>query len=80
LRCCSAGSRVEDRRPTLLVQLGDEIGGVVRRHLSEDRRGLLVRPVPEELPLVMGVQLLEHVRLELGVLLHRGEDLLALVV
>ena len=47
---------------------------------AEQAGGLGVGPVPDELGLVLGVELLEHVRLELVVLADRLDDLLALLV
>ena len=51
-------------------------GAMRRQHAAASA----VRPAPYELDLVLGVQLLEHVRLEFAVLAHRLDDLLALVV
>ena len=74
------GQQAEDGQAPLLVELGDEVGGVVGGHRPEDLGGLGVGAVLDELDLVPGVELLEHVRLELAVLADRLDDLLALLV
>ncbi len=62
-----------------LGQLGDGVGGVVGPHVGDDVGHLFVGHVLEEPVGGVGVQLLEHVRLELGVGVHHVEDLLALL-
>ena len=62
------GQQVEDREPTLLVDVADQVGGVVGGHRRQQPGGLGVRSGSDELGLVLGVQLLEHVGLELDVL------------
>ena len=74
------GQELQDGRPPLLVDLRDEVGGVVGRHGAEQLGRLGVGAGLHELDLVLGVELLEDVRLELAVLAHRLDDLLALLV
>ena len=63
----------------LLLKLTRRVGGVVGGHAAEDLRDLLVGAVLQELALVVLVELLEHVGLELPVVLaDRLDDLLAL--
>ena len=70
----------EHRLAALLVELADDVGGVVGSHPREDLGDLLVGAVLEELALVVVVELLEHVGLELAVVVADGlDDLLALV-
>ena len=65
LRCLAAGSRFEHREAALLVDLEQQVGGVVARHPREHRGDLLVGALAQELDLVLVVELLEHVGLEL---------------
>ena len=57
--------------PAVLVDLGDEVRGVVGRHRPQQPGGIGVRAGLDELDLVLGVELLEHVGLELTVLCRR---------
>ena len=70
----------EDRCAPRLIELGDEVGRIVGPHLRKHRGSFGIGLVAQELDLVLGVQLLEHIGLELRVTVHRGDDLLALVV
>ena len=74
------GQELEHGEPALLVELDDEVGGVVGGHGGEQPGRLGVGAAADELDLVLGVELLEDVGLELAVLAHRLDDLLALVV
>ena len=66
-------------RPTpFLVELGEQIDRIVGLHPREHRRDLLVGAVLEQLPGARVLELLEQVGLELGVVVHGGEDLLSL--
>ncbi len=80
LACWSAGRLLEDRQTALLVDLVDQVGGVVGLHAREQARGLGVGAALEELELVGRVELLEDVGLELAVQAHGLDDLLALLV
>ena len=73
------GQEVEDLDPPVLGQLGDGVGGVVGPHVGDDLGHLLVGHVLEEPVGDVGIELLEHVRLELGIGVHHVEDLLALL-
>ena len=74
------GQQREHRLAPLLVELADDVGGVVGRHPREDLRDLGVGAILEELALVLVVELLEHVGLELAVVVADGlDDLFALV-
>ena len=62
-----------------LLELARHVGRVVGCHPAEDLRDLLVGAILQELALVVIVELLEHVGLELPVVLADGlDDLLAL--
>ena len=80
LALLGGGEVLEDGEPAFLVEFGDEVGGVVGGHGGEQPGRLGVGPGPDELQLVLGVELLEDVGLELAVLAHGLDDLLALVV
>src|SRR5207244_1055316 len=69
-----------DRLAPFLIELAQQIRRVIRRHALEQSRGLLVRLRLEELDLVLGVELLEHVGGERGIALDRLDDLLALLM
>ena len=73
------GSRSRTLTAAALGQLGDGVGGVVGPHVGDDVGHLLVGLVLEEPVGDVGVELLEHVRFELGVGVHHVEDLLALL-
>src|ERR1700722_11773813 len=63
----------------VLVQLAHDVRRVVGSHPGEDRPDLGVGAILEELALVLVVELLEHIRLELAVVIADGlDDLLAL--
>src|ERR1700722_19381676 len=63
----------------LLVQLPGHVGSIVWRHATEDLGDLFVGPILQELALMVVVELLEHVGLELDVVLADSlDDLLAL--
>ena len=70
----------EHRLAPLLLELGQQVGGVVGAHLGQHVRRLGVRALVQELDLVLGIELLEDVGLELAVGADRADDLLALVV
>src|SRR5271154_6945611 len=79
LHSMADGQQSQDRLAPVLLELADDVGCVVRRHPREDRCDLRVRAVLEELPLVLVVELLEHVGLELAIIVaDRLDDLLAL--
>ena len=61
------GQEHQHRLAARLVELGDEVGGVVGRHSREHLRHLLVGALLEELDLVVVVELLEDVGLELAI-------------
>ena len=74
------GSSESTLLAAILVELADDVGGVVGCHPREDLRDLLVGAVLEELALVLVVELLEDVGLELTVVVaDRLDDLLTLV-
>ncbi len=64
----------------VLVELDDEVGGVVGGHGGEQTGRLGVGAATHELDLMLRVELFEDVGLELTVLTHRLDDLLALFV
>ncbi len=69
----------QHRLASLLVELAEDVRRVVGRHAREDLSDLRIGAVLEELLLVVVVELLEHVRLELAVVVADGlDDLLAL--
>jgi hypothetical protein len=70
----------KNRSASGLIELGDEVGRIVRTHLGEHCSRLGVGFVAEKLNLVLGIQLLEDIGLELGIAVHRGDDLLTLVM
>ena len=72
---------IEHDSAALLLQLGDQVGGVVGRHARDHRGDVLVGAALDELDLVLLVELLEDVGFELEVVLaDRLDDLLALAV
>ena len=74
------GEELEHGEAVVLVELDDEIGGVVGRHGGEQAGRLGIGAAADELDLVLGIELLEDIGLELAVLAHRLDDLLALFV
>ena len=70
----------EHGRAPLLFELGDEVGSVVGRHARQHAGHFRVGSRTQELELMLGVELFEHVGLQLGVGVHGGDDLLALRV
>ena len=62
------GEQLEDGRAPLLVELDDQVGRVVGGHRPEQRAASVSERASHELDLVLGVQLLEDVRLEFAVL------------
>ena len=72
--------QVEHREASLLLDLQQQVGGVVARHAREHSCNLAVRALVEELELVLVVQFLEHVRLKLLVLSNGLQDLFALLM
>ena len=80
MACCDRRQQRKYRRASRLIELGDQVGGIVGPHLGEHRRGLRIGFVAEKLHLVLGVQLLEDVGLELWIAVYRRDDLLTLVV
>ena len=69
--------QLDDAVAALLVELGEQVDGVVGLHAREHRGDLLVGPVLEQLAGARVLELLEQVGLELGIVVHGGEDLLA---
>ncbi len=74
-----AGRRSRTFGAAALGKLGDGVGGVVGAHVRDDVGYLGVGLVLEEPVGGLGVELLEHVRFELGVGVDHVEDLLALL-
>ncbi len=75
------GQEHQHRLAARLIELGDEVGGVVGRHAREDLRHLLVGALLEKLDLVVVVELLEDVCLQLAIVVADGlDDLLPLAV
>ena len=74
------GQVLQDRKATVLIDLIDEVGGVVGLHARENSRRVHVGARLEELQLVGHVELLEDVRLQLAVQPDGLDDLLALLV
>ena len=64
----------------VVVELGEEVGGVVGLHPRDQVGDLVVVAVFGELELVLVAELFEEVGFELGVVLDGGDDLLALAV
>ena len=58
----------EHGKPALLVELHQQVRGVIALHPREHGRHFLVRPAAQKLDLVLVVELLEDVGLELLVL------------
>ena len=71
---------LQHREPAVLVEIGDQVGGVIGFHRREQPARLLVGPGAQELELMLGIELLEDVSLELQVLADGVDDLLALLV
>ena len=80
MRCLAAGIRLSTGSRAVLLDLEQQVGGIVGGHPRQHRRHLLVGALAQELDLVLVVELLEHVGLELLVVPDRLEDLLALLV
>src|ERR1039458_4244364 len=74
------GHELEQWQPALLIHFADEVCRVVRRHPRKESRRIVVGALVDELELVLGVELLEHVGLELAVESDGLDDLLALLV
>ncbi len=72
--------QANDLVAALLRQLAHEVGRVVGLHAREHFRHVGVGALLDELLLVIRLELLEDIRLELGVAADRAEDLLPLVV
>jgi hypothetical protein len=72
--------QVEDGQSAILVELHQQVRGVIAFHARQQGRHLHVGALPQELQLVLLVELLEDVGLELLVLGDRLHDLLALVM
>ena len=64
----------------VVVELGEQVGGVVGLHTGDQVGELVVVAVLGELELVLVAELFEQVGFELGVVLDGGDDFLALPV
>ena len=74
------GQQIKDWQATFLIDLSDEVSGVVWFHTREQTSGLRVRARLEKLELVGRIELLKDVRLELAIEADGLNDLLALFV
>jgi hypothetical protein len=63
-----------------LIDSGNQIRRVVRCHRSQQTSRLSVRSRPDELELVLYVELFEHIGLKLAILTDGFDDLLTLFV
>ena len=72
--------QLEHRLAAFPVELAEQVGGVVCLHRREHVRGLLVGALAQELDLMLGIELLEHVGLQLAVCPDGTDDLLAFLV
>jgi hypothetical protein len=63
-----------------LIELGDQVGRVIRTHLGQHGSSLRIRLVAEKFHLVLGVELFKDVCFQLRVPVHGRDDLLALVM
>src|SRR5438105_3084456 len=72
--------QLEDWSAAFLVELVQEIGGVIRRHMREQLRGLTVGARLQEFHLVLRLQFLEHIGGQLRISFYCVDNLLAMLV